>query len=54
MFGPLPRSYAYALPKKVEARRARPALAQKLPDGAIVVVDALDVERDQDQGGGRC
>ena len=41
VFGPQPRSYDYALPKKVERGALRAALAQKLQDGALVVVDAL-------------
>jgi large subunit ribosomal protein L4 len=41
VFGPQPRSYDYALPKKVERGALRAALAQKMKDGAFVVVDAL-------------
>src|SRR5215207_7997350 len=40
-FGPQPRSYEYQLPKKVERGALRAALAQKLRDGRLVVVDAL-------------
>src|SRR5882724_11469265 len=39
VFGPQPRSYEYALPKKVERGALRAALAQKLQDGALVVVE---------------
>ena len=53
MFGPQPRSYEYQLPKKVEKGALRAALAQKLRDGEVTVVDALSVARDQDEGGGR-
>src|SRR5215207_7020814 len=42
-FGPQPRSYEYSLPKKVEKGALRAALAQKLRDGAVIVVDALSV-----------
>jgi large subunit ribosomal protein L4 len=42
-FGPQPRSYEYQLPKKVEKGALRAALAQKLRDGAVVVVDVLSV-----------
>jgi large subunit ribosomal protein L4 len=42
-FGPQPRSYEYQLPKKVEKGALRAALAQKLQDGAVVVVDTLTV-----------
>jgi len=41
VFGPQPRSYEYALPRKVELGALRAALAQKLGDGALTVVDAL-------------
>ncbi len=41
VFGPQPRSYDYHLPKKVERGALRAALAQKLKDGELVVVDAL-------------
>src|SRR5258708_19514958 len=41
VFGPQPRSYDYALPKKVERGALRAALAQKLQEGALVVVDQL-------------
>jgi large subunit ribosomal protein L4 len=41
VFGPQPRSYEYALPRKVERGALRAALAQKLKDGQLVVVDAL-------------
>lgn len=41
VFGPQPRSYAFALPKKVQRGALRAALAAKLRDGAVVVVDAL-------------
>ena len=41
MFGPQPRSYDFALPKKVERGALRAALAEKLQAGALVVVDAL-------------
>jgi len=41
VFGPQPRSYDYAIPKKVERGALRAALASKLRDGVIVVVDEL-------------
>jgi large subunit ribosomal protein L4 len=43
VFGPQPRSYEYQLPRKVEKGALRAALAQKLRDGDVVVVDALSV-----------
>jgi len=41
VFGPQPRSYDFALPKKVERGALRAALAQKMKDGALVVVESL-------------
>ena len=41
VFGPQPRSYDFKLPKKVERGALRAALAQKLKDGQVIVVDAL-------------
>jgi large subunit ribosomal protein L4 len=41
VFGPQPRSYDFALPKKVERGALRSALAAKLQTGALVVVDEL-------------
>jgi large subunit ribosomal protein L4 len=41
VFGPQPRSYAYALPKKVERGALRAALAEKVQAGALLVVDEL-------------
>jgi len=41
VFGPKPRSYDYALPKKVERGALRAALAARIQDGSLVVVDAL-------------
>src|SRR5580765_4522278 len=40
-FGPQPRSYDFKLPKKVEIGALRAALAEKLRDGQLVVVDLL-------------
>ena len=41
VFGPQPRSYEYTMPKKAERGALRAALAEKLKDGQLVVVDAL-------------
>jgi large subunit ribosomal protein L4 len=41
VFGPQPRSYAYAIPKKVEKGALRAALQVKLQGGAVLVVDQL-------------
>src|SRR5689334_23160330 len=43
VFGPQPRSYDYALPKKVERGALRAALADKIQTGALLVVDDLSV-----------
>jgi len=42
VFGPMPRSYSYDLPKKVRRGSLVAALAQKLSDGAVIVVDRLE------------
>lgn len=41
VFGPVPRSYDYALPKKVERGALRAALSARLQDGSLVVVESL-------------
>jgi large subunit ribosomal protein L4 len=41
VFGPQPRSYDYSLPKKVERGALRAALAARIQDGSLIVVDAL-------------
>ena len=41
--GPQPRSYDYRIPRKVEKGALRAALAQKLRDGHVIVIDALSV-----------
>src|SRR5467141_2166379 len=43
VFGPQPRSYDYRLPKKVERGALRAALAQKMKEDELIVVDALAV-----------
>jgi large subunit ribosomal protein L4 len=42
VFGPQPRSYSYALPKKIRRGALLAALAQKISDGAVIVVDRLE------------
>jgi large subunit ribosomal protein L4 len=42
VFGPQPRSYSYELPSKVRRSALRAALAQKLNDGAVIIVDRLE------------
>jgi large subunit ribosomal protein L4 len=41
VFGPQPRSYDFKIPKKVEIGALRAALAEKLRDGRLVVVETL-------------
>jgi large subunit ribosomal protein L4 len=41
VFGPRPRSYDFALPKKVALGALRAALASRMQDGSLIVVDAL-------------
>jgi large subunit ribosomal protein L4 len=41
VFGPQPRDYGYDLPKKVRRGALRDALAQKVREGQLVVVEAL-------------
>jgi large subunit ribosomal protein L4 len=41
VFGPMPRSYEYSLPRKVKLGALRAALAAKLADGTLLVVDTL-------------
>jgi large subunit ribosomal protein L4 len=42
VFGPQPRSYAYELPRKATRGALRAALAQKVQQGALVIVDRLE------------
>jgi large subunit ribosomal protein L4 len=42
--GPQPRSYEYAFPKKKLLGALRSALATKLADGKLIVVDSLEVK----------
>ena len=46
VFGPQPRSYEFDLPKKVRVGAVRAALAQKLRDGQVIVVDKLQAGKD--------
>ena len=47
VFGPQPRSYEFALPRKVKLGALRAALAAKLADGTLVVVDKLEAGSDR-------
>ena len=44
VFGPQPRSYEYDLPKKVRIGALRAAIAAKVADGTLIVVDRLASE----------
>ena len=50
VFGPQPRSYEFDLPKKVRIGALRAALAAKLQDGAVIVVDRLASEDRKTKG----
>ena len=43
VFGPTPRKYVKALPKKMQRLALRSALSVKAANGALVVVDKLDI-----------
>ena len=43
VFGPVPRGYAHKLPKKMRRAALRGVLSLRLSEGALVVVDALDL-----------
>ena len=44
VFGPQPRDYSYSMPKKARAAALRSALAQRLQDGALTVIEGFSVE----------
>ena len=50
VFGPQPRSYEYDLPKKVRIGALRAAMAAKLADGTLIVVDRLASEDRKTKG----
>ena len=54
VFGPQPRSYAYAMPKKVERGALRAALAAKLRSGELTVVDELHAEEKKTKPAADC
>jgi len=43
VFGPQPRDYSYAMPKKARAAALRSALSQRVKEGAMKVVDRFDL-----------
>lgn len=44
VFGPVPRSYEHSLPKKMRRAALRGALSQRLAEGAITVVEDLQLD----------
>jgi large subunit ribosomal protein L4 len=48
--GPRPRSYAYALPKKMQLGALRSALSAKLADAKLTVVEGWELESHKTQG----
>jgi len=45
VFGPKPRSYGYALPRKMLRGGLRAALTQKVKEGAVTLLDRLELEQ---------
>lgn len=45
LFGPVPRSYAYHVPKKVRKLALKMALSSKLQDEKLMVLDKFELER---------
>jgi len=50
VFGPQPRSYDFRLPRKVKRGAVVAALAAKIQDGALVVVDELTAAESRTKG----
>ena len=50
VFGPQPRSYDFRLPRKVKRGAIVAALAQRIQDGALIVVDALSATESKTKG----
>jgi large subunit ribosomal protein L4 len=45
VFGPQPRDYSFAMPRKARAAALRAALSQRLTEGAVKVVEAFEVQQ---------
>ena len=43
VFGPQPRDYSWAMPKKARAAALRAALSQRVSEGAVKVIEAFEV-----------
>jgi large subunit ribosomal protein L4 len=50
VFGPVPRSYDYRLPRKVKRSAIVAALAAKVQDGSLIVVDQLAATESKTRG----
>ena len=44
VFGPVPRSYGHALPKKVRAAALRSALSLRASEGALIVLESIELD----------
>ncbi len=49
VFGPQPRDYSFAMPRKARAAALRAALSQRLHEGAVKVVEGFEVAAAEDQ-----
>ncbi len=45
VFGPQPRDYSFAMPRKARAAALRAALSQRVTEGALKVVEGFEVEQ---------
>jgi len=45
VFGPRPRDYSWAMPKKAQKAALRAALSQRLTEGAVRVIESFDVDQ---------
>ena len=43
VFGPQPRDYSWAMPRKARAAALRAALSERLRDGAVMVIEAFEI-----------
>ena len=43
VFGPQPRDYSWAMPRKARAAALRAALSQRVSEGAVMVIEAFEV-----------
>jgi large subunit ribosomal protein L4 len=43
VFGPQPRDYSWAMPRKARASALRAALSQRVTEGALTVIEAFEV-----------